>query len=326
MSRLTKYVDGYVLALLAMVALACVLPARGAAVAPTQWVTNVAIGVLFFLYGARLSREETKDGIRHWRLHLLILALTFAFFPLLGLLLQAATAPFLPETLASGLLFLTLLPSTVQSSVTFTSLARGNVAGAICSASLSNMLGVVLTPLLVVTLMGEAGHVSLESAERLVVQLLLPFVVGQFFHARLGPVLARHRKGVTYLDRLGVMLVVYSAFSEGMREDMWSKVTVPQVAVLIVISLGLLAVVMGVALFAAKRVGFGRADQITTVFCGSKKSMASGLPMATVLFAGSNVGLLVLPLMLFHQIQLIVCAQVARTWPGGDDPAASTNG
>lgn len=326
MPRLTKYVDGYVLALLAMVALACVLPARGAAVAPTQWVTNIAIAILFFLYGARLSREETKDGIRHWRLHLLILALTFVLFPLLGLVLEAVTAPFLPEALASGLLFLTLLPSTVQSSVTFTSLARGNVAGAICSASFSNMLGVVLTPLLVVGLMGGAGHVSWESAERLVGQLLLPFVVGQLLHTRLGGFLARHRKGLTYLDRAGVMLVVYSAFSAGMREDMWSKVTVPQVAALVVVSLGLLAVVMCVALFAAKRLGFGRADQITTVFCGSKKSMASGLPMATVLFAGSNVGLLVLPLMLFHQIQLIVCAQVARTWPYDNEPTPPTNG
>lgn len=317
MSRITKYVDGYVLALLGMVALACVFPARGAAVAPTQAITNIAIGVLFFLYGARLSRDETKDGIRHWRLHVLILASTFALFPVLGLLLKAATAPFLPAALVSGLLFLTLLPSTVQSSVTFTSLARGNVAGAICSASFSNMLGVVLTPLLVVALMGEAGHISLESAERLVVQLLLPFVVGQLAHDRLGGFLARHKQGLTYLDRFGIMLVVYSAFSEGMREDMWSKVTAWQVGALILISLALLAVVMSVSVWAAKRAGFSRADQITTVFCGSKKSMASGLPMAAVLFTGTNIGLLVLPLMLFHQIQLIVCAQVARAWPGG---------
>lgn len=318
MRFITKYLDGYVLALLGMVALACLLPARGGAVAPVEWATNIAIGLLFFLYGARLSTEETKEGFRHWRLHLLVLAFTFVAFPLLGLVIRPIADTFLPHTLSLGLLYLTLLPSTVQSSVTFTSLARGNVAASICAASFSNMLGVVLTPLLVIGVMGGQAAFSLDSAEKLIVQLLLPFILGQFCHKRLGGFLAEHKQGLTYLDRGGIMLVVYSAFSAGMREHMWSHVTVWQVVALLLICAVLLAVVMVGSYVTARRLGFSRADEVAIVFCGSKKSMASGLPMATVLFP-SGVGLLVLPLMMFHQLQLIVCAQVARQWP--DEPA-----
>lgn len=323
MRVITKYLDGYVLALLGMVALACVLPATGAAVAPLEWATNIAIGLLFFLYGARLSTEETKEGFRHWRLHLLVLACTFVAFPLLGLLTREVTRTFLPETLSLGLLYVTLLPSTVQSSVTFTSLARGNVAASICAASFSNMIGVVLTPLLVIGLMGGQAAFSLDSAEKLVVQLLLPFVLGQFFHKRLGGFLAAHKKGLTYLDRGGIMLIVYSAFSAGMREHMWSHVTAWQVVEVLLVCAVLLAIVMVGSAWLSKRLGFDRADRVAIVFCGSKKSMASGLPMATVLLPASGVGLLVLPLMMFHQLQLIVCAQIARMWPDEPQPQVS---
>lgn len=312
---LARIIDPYILVLFGVVALAAVLPARGAAVAPIEWATAVAIGLLFFLYGARLSTGEALDGFRHWRLHLLVLAFTFVAFPLLGWGLSLVATAFLPVALASGLLFLTLVPSTVQSSVTFTSLARGNVPAAVVAASFSNLVGIIATPLLAVALLhGSAVQLSGESVQRLVLQLLAPFVLGQLVHRWLGPWLRRHQRRLAYLDRVAILLVVYTAFSAGMRADMWSLVSVPQILVLLGICGVLLAVVLVTSWFVGKRLGFDRADRIAVVFAASKKSLASGLPMAGVLFPAASVGLIVLPLMLFHQLQLVVCAQLAKRW------------
>lgn len=311
----TRYVDPYILVLLCVVALAAIVPARGAAVVPVDWVTAVAIGVLFFLYGARLSTREALDGLRHWRLHLLVLIATFVVFPLLGLGISQLSGLYLPVALASGLLYLSLVPSTVQSSVAFTSLASGNVAASVCAASFSNLLGVVLTPMLAVLLMGGSGvQLSATAVERLVLQLLAPFIVGQLLQRWLGPWLRRHKRPLGYLDRVAVLLVVYSAFSAGMRAHMWSLVSVPQILVLLGICAVMLTIVLILTWFVSGLLGFDRADRISIVFAGSKKSMASGLPMAGVLFPAASVGLLVLPLMVFHQLQLVVCAQLAKHW------------
>lgn len=314
-----RFLDPYIVVLFAVVVLAALLPARGAAVAPVEWTTAIAIGLLFFLYGARLSTRETLDGFRHWRLHLLVLGFTFVLFPLLGWGISLATAAFLPVSLASGLLFLSLVPSTVQSSVTFTSLARGNVPAAVVAASFSNLIGIVATPLLAVALLhGSAVQLSGESVQRLVLQLLAPFLLGQLVHRWLGPWLKRHKRRLAYLDRIAILLVVYTAFSAGVRSDMWSRVSVPQILALLGICGALLAVVLVASWFAAGRLGFDRADRIAIVFAGSKKSLASGLPMAGVLFPAAMVGLIVLPLMLFHQLQLVVCAQLAKRWQHSD--------
>jgi sodium/bile acid cotransporter 7 len=64
----------------------------------------------------------------------------------------------------------------------------------------------------------------------------------------------------------------------------------------------------------SRRLGFSREDEITIVFCGSKKSLSSGIPMAKVFFAPGALGMVILPLMLFHQIQLMVCAVLAAQW------------
>src|SRR5699024_8023861 len=217
---LSGLVDPYIVVLFAVVALAAVFPARGAAVVPIDWATAIAIGMLFFLYGARLSTRETLDGFRHWRLHLLVLAFTFGVFPLLGWGLSLATGPFLPAALASGLLFLSLVPSTVQSSVTFTSLAGGNVAASVVAASFSNLVGIIATPLLAVALLhGSSVELSASSVQRLVLQLLAPFLLGRLVHGWLGPWLRKHKKRLAYLDRIAILLVVYTAFSAGMRAE-----------------------------------------------------------------------------------------------------------
>ncbi|WP_084701495.1 bile acid:sodium symporter family protein [Streptacidiphilus anmyonensis] len=305
-------VDPYLLAILGTVGLAALFPARGGAAHAVSLATEVAIGLLFFLYGARLSPRAALDGAKQWRLHLTILLATFALFPLLGVAAQALTAPVLGTSLAKGVLFLTLLPSTVQSSIAFTSIAGGNVAAAVCAASFSSLVGIALTPLLTAALMGGSARVDAGSAVDLLLQLLLPFLAGQLSRRWIAGWISRHKPALTLVDRGSILLVVYGAFSEGMVAGVWSSLSLARLALLLGVCLTLLFAVLGVTTLAGRRSGFSREDRIVLIFCGSKKSLASGLPMAAVLFPASAVSLTVLPLMLFHQIQLMACTVIAR--------------
>jgi sodium/bile acid cotransporter 7 len=264
---------------------------------------------LFFLHGARLSREAIWDGMRNWRLHAAVLATTFALFPLLGLgLAHLFTGP-----VAAGLLFLTLLPSTVQSSIAFTAIARGNVAAAVCSASFSNLIGIVLTPALVALLMGNAGAgISLASIEAIVFQLLVPFVAGHLLRRWIGAWVARQKKMLTLVDRGSILLVVYTAFGAAVVEGLWHHVSPGDLALILAACIALLATVLAATWGIGRAMGLSREDAIVLLFCGSKKSLASGVPMAGVLFPPAQVGVVLLPVMLFHQIQLIACALIAK--------------
>ena len=307
-------IDGYILALVGMVVLASILPVRGQAAEILGWVVKVAIALLFFLHGAKLSREAVVAGMTHWRLHLLILAFTFVLFPVLGLAISKSGL--LSPTLSTGMLFLCCLPSTVQSSIAFTSIGRGNVAAAVCAASASNLLGIFLTPVLVSLLMhahGETGG-AWASIKPIIIQLLLPFVVGQMVRPWVGPWIERHKSLVGKVDRGSILLVVYSAFSAAVIGGIWHKVSIPELLLLVVVCLALLAAVMAVTVFGSRALGFSKADEVAIVFCGSKKSLASGVPMAGILFPGATAGILVLPLMLFHQIQLMACSVMAQRY------------
>ncbi|AWH97019.1 bile acid:sodium symporter family protein [Dietzia psychralcaliphila] len=305
-------VEPFILAILAAVVVAAVLPATGDAATALGWVTTVGIAVLFFLYGARLEPRELLAGVKHWRLHSVVLTATFLLFPALGLLGRWALTPVLGEPLAAGFLFLTLVPSTVQSSITFVAIARGHVSAAVVSASVSNLLGVVITPLLVFALMTTNGSVVItwDSVGKIALQLLLPFVLGQLLRRWVLPI-TRKIKRLALFDKSVIVLIVYAAFSEGVADGIWSMVGPAQLAWLIGACCVLLAVVLGLTELIARALGFEERDKRVVQFCGSKKSLATGLPMAAVLFIGQPVGLLVLPLMLFHQIQLIVCAWLA---------------
>ncbi|UQX03888.1 bile acid:sodium symporter family protein [Streptomyces sp. RerS4] len=304
--------DPYLLALLATVGLAALLPARGQAAGLVGGASTAAVALLFFLYGARLSTREALDGLRHWRLHLTVLACTFLLFPLLGLAARALLPTLLTHPLSNGLLFLCLVPSTVQSSIAFTSIARGNVPAAICAGSFSSLVGLLLTPLLAVALLGgDAGGFSFDSLGRIALQLLLPFLLGQALHHRVGAFLVRHKKVLGRVDRGAILLVVYAAFSAGVVAGIWRQVSLPRLGALMLVEAVLLTVMLLLTWYGAGRLRFDRADRITIQFAGSKKSLAAGLPMAGVLF-GAQASLAVLPLMLFHQMQLMVCAVLAR--------------
>ncbi|MFB7266157.1 bile acid:sodium symporter family protein [Streptomyces nojiriensis] len=311
--------DPYILALLATVGLAALLPARGPAATAADLASTAAVALLFFLYGARLSTREALDGLRHWRLHLTVLACTFVLFPLLGLAARGLVPGLLTAPLYGGLLFLCLVPSTVQSSIAFTSIARGNVPAAICAGSFSSLAGIVLTPLLAAALLGgDAGGFSLDSLLKITLQLLLPFLLGQALRPWAGGFLVRHKQVLGYVDRGSILLVVYAAFSAGVVAGIWHRVSLPRLAALMLVEAVLLAVMLLATWYGAARLGFGRADRIAIQFAGSKKSLAAGLPMASVLF-GAHAALAVLPLMLFHQMQLMVCAVIARR--RAQDPA-----
>ena len=302
-------IDAFIVLLLVVIGIAALVPARGGVATGFGHATTVAIGLLFFLYGARLSTREALDGLRHWRLHGTVLLATFVLFPLLGLAVSLLPASVLPHELAVGVLFLCCLPSTVQSSIAFTSLARGNVSAAVCAASLSNLLGIVVTPLLAGLLLASHGGISGGAVADVALQLLAPFVLGQLARRWIGGWVARHKKHLVLVDRGSILLVVYVAFSEGMAEGIWGTLSVPALLTLVAICLALLAAVLLLTWYGPR--GFTHADRITIMFCGSKKSLATGLPMAGVLFAGAQVGAIVLPIMLFHMIQLMACAAIA---------------
>ena len=319
MARSRFLPDNFTLTLAGVVIAASLLPCRGDWARAFDAITNIAIGLLFFMHGAKLSREAIVAGITHWRLHLLVFACTFVMFPVLGVALRPVLQPLVTPELYIGILFLCALPATVQSAIAFTSVARGNVAAAVCSASASSLIGIFLTPVLVGLLLAQHGAavspmLSLSAVRAIVLQLLLPFIAGQVARRWIGAWVQRHKTVLGTIDRSSILLVVYTAFSEAVIQGLWQQIPLRAPAGLLVVCAVLLALALTTTTVAARRLGFSKEDEITIVFCGSKKSLASGIPMARVLFASSAVGAVVLPLMLFHQLQLMVCAVLAQRY------------
>jgi sodium/bile acid cotransporter 7 len=307
-------IDPYVAAIAGTAGLASLVPVQGMAVAAAGHATQAAIALMFFLHGAKLEPRAALAGARHWRLHAVVLLATFVLFPLLGLTARAVAPHLLPPALWAGLLLLCVLPSTVQASIAFTSIARGNVPAAVCAATASNLLGMALTPLLAGLLLHTHGGFSASAVGDIAVQLLLPFLAGQAARPWIGKWVDRNGRLLGLVDRGSVLLVVYVAFSDGVSQGIWHQLDAANLATLLLVDAALLTAVLWLTTMGSRALGFSRGDEIVVVFCGSKKSLASGLPMATVLLAGQSVGLIVLPLMLFHQIQLMACAVLAKRY------------
>jgi len=268
------------------------------------------------------------EGARHWRLHAAVLASTFVVIPLLGLALKPLLAPLVTPELYLGVLFLCTLPSTVQSSIAFTSIARGNVPAAIVSASASSLIGILVTPLLVGLVISTSGHggLSIDAVGAIVLQLLLPFAAGQVAQRWISGWVQKYKTWLDFVDRGSILLVVYTAFSAAVLQGLWKQMPAPVLAGLLVVDAVILALALLITRYGARALRFSREDEITIVFCGSKKSLASGVPMAKVIFAGHPLGSIVLPVMLFHQIQLMVCAVLARRYarrPVNDESGGS---
>jgi solute carrier family 10 (sodium/bile acid cotransporter), member 7 len=313
LNRALSRIDRFLAAILLTVALASVAPARGEAAVVAARLTDAAIMLLFFMHGARLSPEAALAGVRHWRLHAVVFLSTFALFPLIVASCHLLAPALLAPPLWAGLILLSALPSTIQASIAFTSIAGGNVSAALCSASASNLLGTLLAPLIAGLLLASSAPLSTHSMLAIVLQILVPFLAGQFLRPLIGAFIIRHGLALKSVDYGSILLIVYAAFSEGVVNGIWHQVDAAQLLRLAMIDAMLLAIVMTILTFASRRLGFSRADEITIVFCGSKKSLATGVSIATVLFAG-HVGLAIVPLMIFHQIQLMVCSTLARRY------------
>ena len=314
-------IDPLVAGIIVSALIAFVLPARGAFADGFGVAVKLAIALLFFLYGARLSTREALNGLTHWRLHAAILACTFVVYPLIGILLRPLSAVVSPE-LYQGILFLTLVPSTVQSSVALTGIARGNVSGAVVAASLSSLVGVVATPLLAMLLMRSSGGVLIDASVFLdiSIQLLLPFLLGQLAHnflPRVREIAAS--KATKIVDRGAIWMVVYSAFSQGVVAGVWTQLPLWQILFLIALAAALVVAMLWVTGWVPGTLGFNRADTVAIQQCGTQKSLATGLPMASVMFGGATLGTLIIPLMIYHMTQLVICSSYVSRYAGADE-------
>lgn len=307
-----SWLDPFVVLLLLTLLAAALLPPNG----PAQGVLSVAgalaIAVQFFISGLRLSTAEAVGGLRVWRLHLLIAGFSFVCFPLLGLGVAAASSWYLTPELVAGLLFLTMLPTAVQTAITFTTIARGNTAAAVCAASISNLLGIVVTPLLVALFLGSFSGMNAVSALRIMLQIVAPFILGQLLNRRLGRWAERRAAPLKVVDRGAILLVVYVAFGTAVANGMWDRLPRHQLAVAAGICALMLALMLAVTFFAARRLRFDRADAAAIMFGGSEKSLAAGLPISAILFPGPLAGVVILPVIMYHAMQLVLCAGIAR--------------
>jgi len=330
-ARLRK--EWFLLALVGAVALASLVPelGRSGGWLRLELVSNWGVALVFFLTGLGLSAAALKNGALKWRVHLLVQLSTYALFPLLWWGFMLLLGRWLPQDLALGFAYLCALPSTISSSVAMTVLARGNVPAAIFNASASSLLGIVLTPALVTLMSGTSGAALPfgEAVWKLTQLLLLPLVAGQLLRPVLLRFYQRHKAWISLVDRWVIILLVLSAFSDSVASGLWrdhgAELLVKAAAGA---ALFLLVVVM-LTRAAAHGMGLSVEDEIAAVFCGSKKTLASGVPMAKLLFgAHPAVGVIVLPIMFYHQLQLILCSWLAQRYasrpsqaPAGSSPA-----
>jgi len=307
--------DPFLLVLVATLLLATFVPARGVIAVAVGWLSIVTIVLLFFFHGAKLAREQVIAGLTHWRLHLTILGCTFLFFPLLGAIGVRIWPGLMPHDLWTGMLFLCALPSTVQSAIAFVSMARGNVPAAIASASASQILGIIVTPVLMGLMAGaHGGGINVEGIGKIAAQILLPFIVGHLLRPWIGAWVGRHKALIGVTDRSTIVVAVYGAFSAAVLEGLWHRLPPATFAVLAGVNAILLGVALGFTWGVGCALGFNRADRIAIQFCGTKKSLLQGVPMAKVLFPAPQTGVILLPIMLFHQMQLMACAFIARRY------------
>ncbi len=320
LGKVDRFTAGIVLAVL----LGLLLPCSGAGATVFSWLTAAAVVLLFFLYGVKLSRASVWEGLLHWRLQTLVVFATFLLFPLLVPLLRPLLEPMVGAALFAGLLYVACLPSTVQSSIAFTSVAGGNVPAAVCSASVSSLLGVFLTPLLAgilfsTTAVVDSAAIGLDTVLDICAQILLPFFAGQACQRFLRPWVGAHAPLIKLNDQATIWLVVYTAFSSATANGYWQQLGLAHLLGLVAASGILLALVQVILYLLCRLLRFNHADRVAIVFCGSKKSLAVGAPMMLALFGQFDNNLL-LPLMIFHQVQLMVCARLATIWKRRSTP------
>ena len=280
-------------------------------------VTGIGVAIVFFLHGLGLSPQAIKEGVANWRLHVFIQLATFAVYPLVWVIFGSTFLAYMPAALAFGFCYLFVLPSTISSSVAMTSVGKGNVPGAIFNASLSSILGVFITPLLIQLFMGfEGAELNLMASVISIAKLLLlPMIAGQLLRPYLLKFAQKHKAVVNKVDKYVILLIVYSAFCDSVANGIWSGFSVSMLATSIAICFVCLLVMVHSLQWSARRLKFSQADEVAAVFCGTKKTLAAGVPMAKVIFgADPRLGMILLPIMLYHPIQIFYCAILANRY------------
>jgi sodium/bile acid cotransporter 7 len=299
----------------------------GSASSPIPWhrLTTFGVGLIFFFYGLRLSLEKLRAGMRNWRLHVVVQLTTFVLFPLLALAVRPFFADHENPMLWSSIFFLTTLPSTVSTSVVMVSIAGGNIPAAIFNASISSLIGIAATPLwtsLVLHTNTESAHLGGLILD-LVVQVILPVVAGVLLNSRLGAFASRHSSALRLSDQFVILLIVYTAFCESFARHVFQGYSAVGIAALSGGMAALFFLVYGLVTLLSRLLRFSHEDRITAVFCGSKKSLVHGTVMANLLFPGAaSTGVILLPLMLYHAIQILIASVIARA-QGRHTPAAA---
>ena len=309
--------DWFLLGLIGVVALAYFQPGLGSKASPIPWklITNVGIALVFFFYGLKLSFEKVRAGMSNWRLHTLVQVATFVLFPALALLVRPFFGAEKDELLWQSIFFLCALPSTVSTSVVMVSIAGGNLPAAIFNASISSLLGIILTPLLTSLFLhtGTGGSQLWGLAVQLLWQVVLPVGAGILLNSRFGAWTDRHRAGLRIFDQVTILLIVFTAFCDSFAEGVFSRYQPADVFKLGLGMVGLYLLVFALIWFGSRALHFSRADQIVAVFCGSKKSLVHGSVMASLLFpATAATGLILLPLMLYHALQIVLASSMAQ--------------
>ncbi|MFV0564312.1 MAG: bile acid:sodium symporter family protein [Flavobacteriaceae bacterium] len=304
-------VDKFVLAIVTTIAMAYLFPYWGTkhSPIPIDLISTIGIAFIFFFYGLKLSPEKLKNGLKNWKLHLLIQTTTFLVFPLLVL----AFKPFLQteeqKTLWLAFFFLAALPSTVSSSVVMVSMAKGNVPAAIFNASISGLIGIVVTPLWMglFVLKAQSGFNFSDIYIKLITQIIVPVVLGvvlqRFFHA----FALRYNKTLTLFDKGVILLIIYKSFAASFYDNVFSAVSFGDLASIFIAVLTLFYIVYWLTGFVSGKLNFSVEDQITAQFCGTKKSLVHGTVFSKIIFGNiATIGILLLPIMLFHAIQILI--------------------
>ncbi len=319
-------IDGFLVAIAVMILLAYFFPQPGLVEEPVslEEVANYGVSLIFLFYGLRLSPRKMIEGLSNWRVHLVIQIATFILFPALVLLVRPFFTGEAAFTIWLAVFFLAALPSTVSSSVVMVSMARGNIPAAIFNASISSLIGVFVTPLWTGLFIasGTGGFNTSDIITRLTLQVLLPIAIGLMLHRRLGHVAERHKKVLRYFDQATILLIIYTSFCHSFYLHIFDGFTIGELLMLGVGMLALFFLVMGIIYFACRALRFSIEDRITALFCGSKKSLVHGTVMSKVLFSNPAItGIMLLPLMLYHALQLIAAGIIAQALAKRKEPS-----
>jgi solute carrier family 10 (sodium/bile acid cotransporter), member 7 len=320
-NRLKKMAkDWFLFGMISAVILATLYPdfGRSGGTMRADVASDVGIFLVFLFHGIGLSTESMKKGLMNWRLHLTVQTMTFVMFPVLWFGFRAAFSSVIPDDLMLGFLYLCALPSTISSSVAMTAIGKGNVPAAIFNATLSSLLGIFLTPVIISLALATSGGQSLSLIDAMIkiaILLLLPFAVGQGLRPLVGKWFSRYKKYINNFDKAVILMLVYASFCDSVKGGLWTNYGLGTIGMTMAGAALILVVVLCITTFTAHRLGFNKADEVTAVFCGSKKTLASGVPMAKLLFgAHPALGVIVLPIMFYHQIQLFGCSILAERY------------